>query len=61
MDCGQALNGKLIDCKKLKHQKLGLRIIFKESELGIDIIEIVAIGKRDDKEVYDIAVKRLER
>lgn len=61
MDCGQSLKGKLIDCKKLKHQKLGLRIIFKESELGIEIIEIVTIGKRDEQEVYDTALKRLER
>lgn len=61
MNCGQVLSGKLSDCKKLKHKRLGLRIIFKESELGIEIIEIIAIGKRDDKEVYDIAVKRLMR
>lgn len=61
MNCGQPLSGKLSDCKKMKHKKLSLRVIFKETEFGIKIIEIVAIGKRDDKEVYDTAVKRLMR
>lgn len=58
---GQPLKGKLSDCKKLKHRKLGLRVIFKQSDLGIEIIEIVVIGKRDAKEVYKEAEKRLGR
>jgi len=61
MNAGQALHGNLWDCRKLKHKKLGLRVIFRQSETGIEIIEIVTIGKREDDEVYDIAAKRLGR
>ena len=52
---GQPLHRDLSDCRKLKHKRLGLRVLFKESDLGIEIIEIVVIGKRDDQEVYNIA------
>lgn len=61
LDTGQPLKGKLADCQKMKHKKLGLRVIFKQSDLGIEIIEIVVIGKRDEKEVYKEAEKRLGR
>lgn len=61
LDTGQPLKGKLADYKKMKHKKLGLRVIFKQSDLGIEIIEIVVIGKRDEKEVYKEAEKRLGR
>ena len=61
MNTGQELHGKLWDCRKLKHKKLGLRVIFRQSDLGIEIIEIVAVGKRDNKEVYENAEKRLGR
>ena len=61
MNAGQPLHGKLWDCRKLKHRKLGLRVIFRQSDTGIEIIEIVAIGKREDDEAYEIAVERLGR
>jgi len=61
MNAGQPLHGQLWDCRKLKHRKLGLRVIFRHSEVGIEIIEIVAIGKREDDDVYEIAVERLGR
>lgn len=61
LQTGQPLHGKLRDCRKLKHKKLGLRVIFKQSAFGIEIVEIVVIGKRTDNEVYEIAAKRLER
>lgn len=61
MNTGQPLHGNLWDCRKLKHRKLGLRVIFRQSELGIEIIEIVTVGKREDDEVYEIAVERLGR
>jgi mRNA interferase RelE/StbE len=61
MNTGSPLHGNLLDCRKLKHKKLGLRVIFRQSSLGIEIIEIVVVGKREDDEVYDIAVKRLGR
>ena len=61
MNTGQPLHGNLWDCRKLKHKRLGLRVIFRQSEMGIEIIEIVTVGKREDDEVYDIAAKRLGR
>ena len=67
MNVGQRLYGKLWDCRKLKHKKLGLRVIFKLSEKSdnlepeVEIIEIVVIGKREDGEVYDTAEERLGR
>ncbi len=61
METGQPLHGKLSDCRKLKHKKLGLRLIFRQSSVGIQIIEIVVVGMREDDEVYEIAMARLKR
>lgn len=61
MQTGQQLRGKLADCRKLKHKKLGLRVVFRQSDLGIEIIEIIVVGKRDDEEVYQLAERRLGR
>jgi len=67
MNAGQQLHGKLWDCRKLKHKKMGLRVIFKLSEQidsleqEVEIVEIVVIGKREGGEVYDIAEERLGR
>ena len=61
MNIGQPLHGILWDCRKLKHKRLGLRVIFRQSDIGIEIIEIVVVGKREDDEVYEIAAKRLGR
>ena len=61
MNTGQSLHGNLWDCRKLKHKKLGLRVIFRQSDIGIEIIEIVTVGKREDDEVYEIAAERLGR
>jgi mRNA interferase RelE/StbE len=61
INAGRPLHGILRDCRKMKHKKLGLRIVFRQSAIGIEIIEIVVIGKREDDEVYEIAAKRLGR
>ncbi|MCL2056047.1 MAG: addiction module toxin RelE [Oscillospiraceae bacterium] len=61
MNTGQPLHGALWDCRKLKHKKMGLRVIFRKSAIGIEIIEIVVIGKREDDEVYKTAAMRLQR
>ncbi|HGD1826574.1 type II toxin-antitoxin system mRNA interferase toxin, RelE/StbE family [Streptococcus anginosus] len=55
----EALHGKLAGYRKLKHRKLGLRVIFHETADGIEIIEVIAIGKRNDSEIYTIAEKRI--
>jgi len=61
MEAGEALHGKLSDCRKLKHRKLGIRVVFKENEHSIEIIEIIVIGKREKAEVYLEVEKRLRR
>lgn len=61
MEAGQPLRGKLSDCRKMKHKRLGLRVIFRESEADVEIIEIVVVGKRSDNEVYQLAEIRLSR
>ena len=61
MNIGKALHGKLWDCRRLKHKRLGLRVVFRQSDVGIEIIEIVIVGKREDDEVYTTAEKRLGR
>ncbi len=58
MNAGQPLHGDLWDCRKLKHKKLGLRVVFRQSHQDIEIIEIVVIGKREDDEVYETAWTR---
>ncbi|KKK33930.1 toxin RelE [Salinicoccus sediminis] len=59
MGAGQPLRGELAHCRKLKNNRSGLRIVFVEVEGKIEVIEIIAIGKRSDKEVYKDAIKRL--
>jgi hypothetical protein len=36
-----------------------LRVIFRESDKGVEVIEIVAIGKRDKFTAYSSAKKRM--
>lgn len=59
MQVGESLRGELAGCRKLKHKKAGLRVVFRETKKGLEIIQILAIGKRSDKEVYKSATKRL--
>lgn len=61
MQAGEQLHGNLHTCRKLKHKKARLRVIFRQSSKGIEIIEIVVVGKRSDSEVYKIAEKRLNK
>lgn len=61
MLAGEALHGSLSGFRKLKHRKLGLRVIFHETANGIEIIEVVAIGKRSDNEIYRIAEARIKK
>jgi mRNA interferase RelE/StbE len=59
MEAGTPLSGSLSSCRKIKQRKRGLRIVFRRSETGIEIIEIVAIGRREDFDVYIKSGKRL--
>ncbi|TWT07959.1 addiction module toxin RelE [Planococcus sp. CPCC 101016] len=55
MEAGQSLHGNLAQCNKLKNKKMGLRIIFRKVEGTIQVIQIVAIGKRDKEKIYQMA------
>lgn len=61
LEAGQPLKGNLKFCRKIKMRKAGLRIVFKEADGEIEVIEIVVIGKRADSEVYKLAKKRLNQ
>lgn len=53
---------KLAGFKELKHQKLGVRLIFKPmKDNKVEIIEIVVIGKREDEKVFLTAEKRRKK
>lgn len=58
---GKPLDGNLCGCYKMKHKKAGLRIVFRPCKDRIEIIQIIAIGKRDKKKVYKKASRRLNR
>lgn len=59
MQVGEALHGSLAGCRKLKRKKAGLRVVFRESSKGIEVIDIIAIGKRSDSEGDKVAENRL--
>lgn len=59
MEAGEALHGDLAGCRKLKHKKAGLRVIFRQSAKGLEVVQIIAIGKRSDSEVYNTANTRI--
>ncbi|MFY3790339.1 type II toxin-antitoxin system RelE/ParE family toxin [Ureibacillus sp. MALMAid1270] len=51
----------LVGCRKVKLRKLGIRIVYRlNNNDRIEIIDIIAIGKRDDEEVYKNANKRIK-
>lgn len=56
LQAGKPLTKKKYD---LSMCRLGLRIIFKESNKSIQIIDIVCVGKRSDEEVFETAAKLL--
>ncbi|WP_461226019.1 type II toxin-antitoxin system RelE family toxin [Lacticaseibacillus suihuaensis] len=60
MAAGQPLVGDLVGYRKLKNKRLGLRVVFGAAENGVvQVIDIVAIGKRDGKRVYRDAATRI--
>jgi mRNA interferase RelE/StbE len=61
MNAGQPLHGELIGCNKLKNKKMGLRIVFRQSESGVEIVQIVAIGARKNSYVYKLATERIKK
>ncbi|TVT27718.1 addiction module toxin RelE [Salinicoccus cyprini] len=61
-DPGNTHYSKLAGFKELKNHKIGIRLIFKVSSEGnIEIIEIVAIGKREDEKIFRTAENRRKK
>jgi mRNA interferase RelE/StbE len=60
MNAGESLSGNLTGCNKLKNKKMGLRVIFREVEGKVEVIQIIVIGKRRNKLVYKTAAKRIK-
>lgn len=60
-EIGKPLSGSLAGCKELKFRSDGIRVIFRIIGDTIEIVEIVAIGKRDKNHVFQSAAKRISR
>lgn len=53
-----ALSG-MKDCYKIKFKKPPIRLVYRVFD-DVLVFEVVAIGKRDKNEVYDMALERLK-
>ncbi|MBV0930011.1 addiction module toxin RelE [Lentilactobacillus sp. IMAU92037] len=60
MQAGKPLTGNLAGCREIKHRDLGIRIIFRKDPSLNKVIDIVGIGKREDKIVYKEARHRID-
>lgn len=49
MGAGKPCRNELAGCNRLKHRKADLRVIFRQRHQTIEIIQIVAIGRKDPK------------
>ncbi|WP_165170819.1 type II toxin-antitoxin system RelE/ParE family toxin [Adlercreutzia sp. ZJ242] len=60
-EIGTPLERELSGCKKLKWRNAGLRMVFRiVDENTVEVVEIIAIGQRDNERVYKLATRRLE-
>lgn len=60
IQAGKPLSGDLKECYKIKHRNAELRIVFRQYKDEIQVMQIVAIGKRDKKIVYKLAEQRVK-
>lgn len=58
---GKPLSGSLAGCKELKFRANGIRVIFRIVNGVVEVVEIVAIGRRDKGSVFTTAERRLSR
>ena len=54
------LSGDLSDCYRIRAPKSGYRLVYKVENETL-VILVIAVGKREDEEVYRSAAIRLER
>ena len=59
-EIGKPLGGALQGCRELKFRADGIRIIYRIAAGCIEVIEVIAIGKRDKGRVFDVAARRVE-
>lgn len=60
-EIGKPLRGELAGCKELKFRTNGLRVIFRIINGMVEIVEIVAIGRRAGDKVFADAARRISR
>lgn len=58
---GKPLTGKLKSCRELKFRADGIRIIYRIKNNEIQVVEIIAIAKREKGEAFRVAHERLKR
>ena len=58
-EIGKPLKGQLSGCRELKFRADGTRIVFRIIGKSVQIVQIVAIGRRDKGSVFDVASRRL--
>lgn len=52
------LTGKLKNCFKVKLRSAGYRLVYTVNDREVEIL-VIAVGKRDKKAVYKMAMKRV--
>lgn len=59
-EIGKPLGGNLKGCRELKFRSDGLRIIYRIKNGEVEIVEIIAIARRDKGEAFRIAQGSLD-
>ena len=54
------LKGDLSDCYRIRAPKSGYRLIYRVENEAL-VILVIAVGKREDEEVYRSAARRMRR
>ena len=60
-EIGKPLSGNLRGCRELKFRAEGIRLIYRIVEGCVEIIEVIAIGKRDKGRVFEDAERRISQ
>lgn len=58
---GKPLAGNLKGCRELKFRADGIRIVYRIKDGKVQIVEIIAIAKRENGDAFRIARKRLDQ
>ena len=58
-EVGKPLSGPLSGCKELKFRSDGIRVVFRIVDGRVQVVQVVAIGRRDKGKVFDAAARRV--